>query len=168
MTGTRPALSRTIIPLLLAAAGLSVPSGCTDISDADIKQVKISEVRTLTLRQAEKPDSHQIILIDPRAKARYDIAHLPGARNLKLPQVAEKSGTDPTIAAYDHIIVYGTDPGSAAARAMTKRLMSVGYDHVRLFAGGVNEWVQAGYAVESAPVPAQDAPVTPEPVVQKP
>jgi 3-mercaptopyruvate sulfurtransferase SseA len=156
MTGTTSARTRTIIPLLAAAAALVATGGCSEISDADIKQVKISEVRTLTLRQAEKPESRLVVFIDPRAKARYDIAHLPGARNLKLPQVAEKSGIDPAIAAYDHIIVYGTDPGNAAASAMTKRMMSVGYDHVRLFAGGITEWVQAGYAVESTPTPAPD------------
>jgi rhodanese-related sulfurtransferase len=142
----------------MALAAL-LAGGCSGITDADIKQVDVDEVRTLTLRQAERPDTRLLILIDPRAKARYDAGRLPSARNLKLPQVPERSGTDPQIAAHRHIIVYGTDPGNAAARAMTKRMMSVGYDGVRLFAGGVREWEAMGYPVEVTPQP----PAPPEP-----
>jgi 3-mercaptopyruvate sulfurtransferase SseA len=142
--------------IMLAGAGLM--GGCAeDITDADIKPVAVAEVRALTLRQAERPESTLIVLIDPRAGARFNAGHLPGARNLKLPQVPPKSGPDPVIAAYDHIVVYGTDPGNAAAQAMTKRLLSVGYRHVRMFAGGVREWVERGYALETSPGTAPEA-----------
>jgi 3-mercaptopyruvate sulfurtransferase SseA len=153
MTPARPAARRSASPWLaiLVLTGLT---GCNnEITDADIRNIDIGEVRALTLRQAAEPDARLIVLIDPRAQARYDAAHLPGARNIKLPQVPEKTSIDPSISAFKHVIVYGTDPGNAAARAMTKRLMHVGYKGVRLFAGGVSEWIETGYAVESAPVP---------------
>jgi 3-mercaptopyruvate sulfurtransferase SseA len=152
----------------LVLAGIALAGGCApNITDADIKPIPIAELRKLTLRQAQKPQDKIVVLIDPRAAARFDAGHLPGARNLKLPQVPELSSRDPALAAYDHIVVYGTDPASAAARAMTKRLIRVGYDEVRMFPGGTMEWVEKGYALETTPEPAPEAPFDgpPEPVI---
>jgi 3-mercaptopyruvate sulfurtransferase SseA len=148
------------------AAGVVVLGGCApNITDADIKPIPITELRKLTLRQAQKPQEKVVALIDPRAAARFDAGHLPGARNLKLPQVPERSSRDPALAAYGHIVVYGTDPASAAARAMTKRLLRVGYDDVRMFSGGTMEWVEKGYTLEVTPGAPEPTPIDgpPEP-----
>lgn len=150
--------------MLAALAGIVFTVGCAEhITDSDIKLVPVAEVRKLTLRQAEKPQDKILVLIDPRAGARFDAAHLPGARNLKLPQMPERSSRDPSIAVYEHIIVYGTDPGSAAARAMTKRMISVGYKGVRMFAGGTSEWKAQGYPLEVTPPPAPEPAQPPDP-----
>lgn len=168
MTLPRAAKRIGRIALVGAVAAAMLAGGCTDnITDSDIKMMPVTEVRKLTLRQAAEPKSKLIVLIDPRAAARYDAGHLPGARNLKLPQIPELGSVDPALQAYDHIVVYGTDPGSAAARAMTKRLIKVGYSDVRMFAGGVSEWVEKGYTLQTTtkpePQPATVAPFDTDP-----
>jgi 3-mercaptopyruvate sulfurtransferase SseA len=127
---------------VMAVGGLA---GC-EISDDDIEFVSIAEVRQLQVRAEKSPKD--LLLVDPRSVAAYRRAHLPGAINLELRPDMEERGVDPRLASYDQIIVYGDNPGSSAAKAMTKRMMIVGYDDVRLFAGGLEEWQAMQYPVE--------------------
>ncbi len=85
------------------------------------------------------------LLIDPRSAREYQAEHLPGAINLALTAVEERQGgVDPKVSQYKNLIVYGDDPGSPVARAMTKRLMATGHKAVRWYSGGLREWVSAG------------------------
>ena len=94
-----------------------------------------------------------LALIDPRASAKFDAAHLPGARNLKLPNLARGVRSDFDLARHTWIVVYGDNPGDPQARGMAKRLLSNQYAGVRLFAGGVEEWREMGWSLDSAPAP---------------
>ena len=89
-------------------------------------------------------DEGTVVLIDPRRSDRFESGHLPNARNVLLPDQTFDRGKDPAIERYENIVVYGNDPGSAAAIAMTKRLMSMRYDGVRWYEQGIREWVDAG------------------------
>jgi len=135
--------------------------GCTrTITDNDIKQVTLTEVRSYTGGKSKK----SVLVVDPRPADEFRAAHIPGARNLELSAVQARGSTDlnPELAAYDTIIVYGDDPGSPAARAMVKRLMEKGHDSVYFFRGGLSEWTRGGLKVEGDkaqdPKPAPNAP----------
>ncbi|MCG3122898.1 MAG: hypothetical protein GIKADHBN_01302 [Phycisphaerales bacterium] len=128
----------------LVLTGL-VTGGC-DISDKDVELVTVSEVRELQ-QKAEK-DPKVLLLVDPRSEAAYARAHLPGAIRMELRPDMEERGIDPRVAGHKNIIVYGDNPASSVAKGMTKRLMKVGYDDVRLFAGGLEEWRLMQYPVE--------------------
>ncbi|MCC6426878.1 MAG: rhodanese-like domain-containing protein [Phycisphaerales bacterium] len=140
----RAAGFRAVMFAGLAALGPSL-GGC-EISDKDIEFISVTEVRQLQQRAEKEPK--EVLLIDPRGVAAYRRSHLPAAINLELRPDMEERGVDPRWKGYDNIVVYGDNPGSASARAMTKRLMLVGYDDVRLFAGGLEEWVSMQYPVE--------------------
>lgn len=155
--------------MLAAAASVAglLAGGCSvETRDTDIKLISVGEVKALWDRQnSGKPD--QILLIDPRPTKHYQAGHIPGAKNILLPQVDPKGDREPYIAGNDLIVVYGNDPASAAARGMTKRLMAVGYKGVRFFAGGMKEWRERGYPVKSDPAAeppnAPEAPAPPDP-----
>jgi 3-mercaptopyruvate sulfurtransferase SseA len=151
----------------ILAAAMALPglwgglAGCDrKVKDTDIKVVSVSEVKLLVDRGER--NSGEVLLIDPRPSKYYLHGHLPGARNIQLPQIDPKGTTDPGIARHNTIVVYGDDPGSAVARAMTKRLLAVGYDGVRFFAGGVKEWSKR-YPMEPAAAPEGAAVETPAP-----
>lgn len=151
----------------LATGGLFVSSmiGCGDnVSDKSIEFVPMAEVRNKL--NSGKPEA--MVLVDPRGTAEYASGRLPGAMSLQLSEVAEeKDSLDPRLARYKQIVVYGNDPGSAVARAMTKRLIRSGAKNVRFYSGGVAEWTGAGLELERDPVakPAKDSgaakPMTP-------
>jgi 3-mercaptopyruvate sulfurtransferase SseA len=158
----RPA--RTTPALLIAAALAFLGAGCQrETRDTDIKLIRIAEVKHLADRQGRE-GGHLLLLVDPRPAKYYDQAHLPGARNLRLPQFDPKANVDPALDRFGTIIVYGDNPASPEARGMTKRLMAIGYGGVRLFAGGMREWMARGYPLDGhghppAPAPAPEAPV---------
>lgn len=67
---------------------------------------------------------------------------------MQLADVRPERGVDPALDRYGQLVVYGDDPGTGSAVAMTKRLMMTGYKKVRMFMGGMSEWKRAGLPVE--------------------
>lgn len=136
--------------LALCVMGLGI-GGCHDnISDKDIEYISLAEVRKAV---QDKPGS--AYLIDPRAPQDYALGHIPGAVNLQGFQVSDKKDSlDPALDRYKMLIVYGQAPNSDVAKGMTKRLMRVGANNVKMFNGGYLEWTRTGMPVEkSAPEP---------------
>lgn len=145
------------VPGMAVAAVLA--GGCESrMTDASIRMISVEEVRHLTEKAAEG-DSEAVLLIDARPASHYAEIHLPGAVNIPLQQIDPERERDPRIRRYENLVVYGDDPASATARALTKRLMSTGYEGVRMFAGGLAEWRARGYPLEE-PTPAS-TPATP-------
>lgn len=131
-----------------AAVGLGMGLvGCQEVDDSDIVYVGVAEVRQLQV-EAEK-DPKVVLLVDPRSEESFARGHLPGAMRMELRDDMKDRGVDPRLEHYKNIVVYGDNPGSSAARGMTKRLMFIGYDEVRLFAGGLEEWQGLNYPVEA-------------------
>ncbi len=137
--------------LLLLGAFAATPPACERTTrDTDIKFMSVSEAKNLFDR-ISRGDATAAMFIDPRPAKEFAASHIPGARNLTLPQVKPKSKPDPRLMEYTFLIVYGNDPASATARGMTKRLIEVGYDKVRFFAGGLEDWNQRNYPLNKAP-----------------
>lgn len=134
--------------VILGVLGCLALGGCkSGISDKDIRYVTIGDVRTLMERQKASPDDSVVLLLDPRPPRKFAEGHLPGAENLQTPAISRNGRIDPKISATERVIVYGDDQGSPAAKAMTKRLLEIGYTRVRMFAGGMQAWREAGYEV---------------------
>lgn len=134
----------TLAPWLVALFGV----GCgPDTTDNDIEFITTADVRRLTLNA--ETSSKSLLLIDPRAPKDFAEGHLPKARNMELTLIEYDGSTKKWIEAYSDIVVYGDDPGSSVAKAMTKRLLHVGYDDVRMYAGGMLEWKKAGFPIET-------------------
>lgn len=138
----------TGVLLMGAAAALT---GCTnDPSDKDIVDISLNEVRALR----DGKDAERTMFVDPRAPEDFAAGHIPGAKNYMINSERSRTGEglNPVFHGYKHLIVYGDDPSSGPAIAMTKRLMIAGADGVRLFRGGLIEWKRAGLLVEKSGV----------------
>lgn len=146
---------------LLGASLFGVLSGCeAATSEVDVQKALISltEVRRLVEQSEKKPNERLLLLVDPRGKGDYEQGHLPGSRNIPLAtipfdrRIVEDVGIrrplDPAFKSHEHVVVYGVNPASPAARAMTKRLLSLGVSNTKFFAGGIEEWTAAGWEVE--------------------
>ena len=73
---------------------------------------------------------------------------IPGALHVPLQDVAHRLKELPRDR---DIILYCTCPSEASAARVAKILMNHGFKRVRPLHGGLDAWVAAGYAVESAP-----------------
>lgn len=138
---------RALAALALLGAALAGPMGCRSVSDDSIRTVGLPEVQ----RPFQKQDD-SVLFIDPRPAEAFAAARIPGARNLRLPDIDIKD-PDPALSRYKLLIVYGDNPGSSSARGMVKRLLTAGYKHARLFPGGLDAWKAAGMPIEGTDAP---------------
>lgn len=125
------------LTLLLAACG-------KNISDKSVNLYDLQQMARIHARDGEK-----LLLIDVRTAETFAAGHIPGARNIRLPEVREDD-LDPALQKYKQIVVYGQNAGSASAMAMAKRLLTAGYSDVVLFKPGFDAWKSAGMAVQPA------------------
>lgn len=146
---------RVLTCLGLAAAAALLGACETNITDKDIKPIELAELRAMVTERAKNPD--RVVLIDPRSRKRFEAERLPGATNLRLPDLNKVKKRDPKLEAFSTIVVYDNDRSAILARSLTKKLLELEYDEVRLFFGGIKEWKGAGLETESTP----DAELTP-------
>ena len=73
----------------------------------------------------------------------FNAKHIPGSINIPAPQPdSELLNPD------EEIVVYCSDPGCHASVDAFYTLEAGGYTKVRRYAGGVQDWEEAGYPLE--------------------
>jgi rhodanese-related sulfurtransferase len=103
------------------------------------------------LRRIQEGDS--LVVVDALPPMAYAHSHLPGAINLP------PSSIDPDIVArripdrLAEIVVYCANPDCEDSLATAQRLQRLGYTNVSHYAGGKNEWRDAGFPLERAGKP---------------
>ncbi len=114
-------------------------------SDDSIGYLRSGELSRWIERSPQK-----YLIIDTRGPEAFAAGHIPGARQMSLPDV-DQDRPDPSLSNYSAIIVYGEDPSSGVARAMSKRLIQARISNVYLLEGGMVGWRNAGGAVSKSP-----------------
>jgi len=87
------------------------------------------------------------VVVDVRSSVARDgdLRFIPGALVMELAEVEQSLGRLPI---EREIVFYCSCPNEASAAHVAKRLMDLGYTHVRPLQGGLDAWIEAGYAVE--------------------
>jgi rhodanese-related sulfurtransferase len=144
-------VNRSIIAVLIASLGSLILGGCSQsVTDKNIKVTSGSDVQQWLKTAEIESEAMLVVLVDPRPKAEYEEEHIAGAWHLTLPMVPIDRSPDAALDAYEKIVVYGNDPGSATAKALSKRLIANGYSgDIYLFAGGLTEWKAQGGKTQS-------------------
>jgi len=142
----------------LALLGAIVLGGCTKSNISDKKIVFVNLTQAVNLFDKQQKENDTALFIDTRHRDQFAHGHIPGARNLRTPDIELRYGTDPAIERYKSLIVYGQNPGTANTHAMAKRLIEAGYNgyvkkHVKVYLGGWDEWESTGLPVEKAKEP---------------
>ncbi len=128
--------SRAVGAAFCLAAILAAPSCGPDVTDADIDLISMTQFRQLT----ETSPPGAVAILDARSPREFAVSHIPGARNVRAERYRPESPRDRALDATDVIVVYGRDKASQPARALVKRLLALGYEDVRFYAGGMSEW----------------------------
>jgi len=77
----------------------------------------------------------------------YRTTHIPGSMRVSTVREALEA-LDPE----DEIVLYDSGPSCPASRMAFGILKDHGYEHVRRYAGGLEEWAAAGYQLEGESV----------------
>lgn len=110
------------------------------------------EIPTITMSElrCKLDGGERLVLVDALAPMVFAHSHLPGAINLPASAVdAETIGRRIPDRATE-IVVYCTSPDCDDSIATARRLRELGYTNVRRYAGGKNEWREAGLPLERA------------------
>ncbi len=90
----------------------------------------------------------EVIVVDALPAAPYRQRHLPGALNLvsdDAPAKARAVLPDPGAA----IVTYSTNPSCGRGEALAETLRALGYANVRVYRGGIEDWLDAGLPLEA-------------------
>jgi rhodanese-related sulfurtransferase len=83
-------------------------------------------------------------LVETLPAGAYLMIHLPGAINLPLKGLEERaSSVLPDKSA--EIVVYCATPDCHASEEAARKLMGLGYANVKDYAGGKQDWIDAGF-----------------------
>jgi len=106
-------------------------------------RVSVAELADM-LRRGERP-----LIVDVRSMSSQSQGRIPGAvwiddRAFRDQPARQRAGESDV----DEVIVYCACPNEASAALVAKQLMRAGFKRVRPLAGGIEAWVEQGYAVE--------------------
>ena len=103
----------------------------------DMRLISVQELK-------EKLDrGDPLKLVNALGEWEYRAAHIPGSLHFATPEeTLRKLGRD------DEIVVHCSNPSCMASVALYQLLERNGYRNLRRFAGGLQEWQQAGYRLE--------------------
>lgn len=94
-------------------------------------------------------DANASYIIDARDPAEYDEGHIPGAINIpydRLPEYLDMLSAE--VPMDGDVIIYCRGPNCDFSDQLATELRILGYQHVRVFTGGWEQWSSAGYPVE--------------------
>ena len=92
-------------------------------------------------------DDAAVTVVDALPSAPFAQRHLPGAVNVVAEDPDQRVQTLlPDRAA--SIVSYSTDQACTRGPELAERLKRLSYSDVRSYAGGIEDWVAAGYPVE--------------------
>ncbi len=106
----------------------------------------LAEVDTETLRRKIE-NGDELVLVDALSLISYAASHLPGAINMPPERVDELAPRRiPDLAA--EVVVYCSSATCTASVDAAERLLELGYENVRHYAGGKRAWIDAGLPLE--------------------
>ncbi|MGB7296158.1 MAG: rhodanese-like domain-containing protein [Candidatus Aminicenantales bacterium] len=130
-----------------------------------IDETKYSGIRFITLAEAEDlfarkiQAGDKIIFLDSRSREDFAAGHIPGALNVPVAELKEKSDGAPGEALSealsfpkDYVLVVYCEGGDCQTSVTLARLIHErGFGDIRILSGGWEEWTAAGLPVEGSP-----------------
>jgi rhodanese-related sulfurtransferase len=124
------------------ANGVAVALAAGRHLEPELRTVSVDDVDTLL-------NTEGVVFLDARYPRDFRASHLPGAVNLPV-----YSGPGSRTAILDklptrtRIIVYCQSTGCTWAKSLASDIVLRGYQDVRLFPGGINEWEQHRQSID--------------------
>lgn len=89
----------------------------------------------------------RFVLVDVRSREDYDKSHLPGALSIPLEDIRDYADR---LDRGEEIVTYCGGFQCPASTEAAKELMKLGFNNVRDYKGGIQEWTEKGYPAESS------------------
>jgi rhodanese-related sulfurtransferase len=98
---------------------------------------------------AKMESGEEFVLVDALPPMSFAMSHLPGAVNLT-PEGCERWAARRIPQKTTEVVVYCQNPECESSVEVAARLVELGYENVRHYAGGKSDWVAGGLPLEGA------------------
>ena len=130
------------IPYLACAILVLAAPGCSkSVSDRAITNIAIADA------SKKIEGSAGTVFVDARSASEHAERRIPGSIHIDLRDFDPKA-PPAVLRRAREIVVYGNDPGSATAIALTKRLLRADLKRVYFMRDGLNGWVARSLPTE--------------------
>jgi rhodanese-related sulfurtransferase len=127
----------TVTPLSHAAkAGYSAP-------------LEVTGARTVTAEEVKSLFDAGVVIIDVRNPRLHARRHIPGAVHLDLKDVYDEESLAAVAKKDEPLVIYCSGVKCSRSSRASEKAVSWGYKKVLYFRGGIVDWRDAGYPVES-------------------
>jgi rhodanese-related sulfurtransferase len=131
------------IPYLLSAIAVFASTGCsTSVSDKAITNIAIADAS-----KKIEAGSSGTVFVDARSASEHAERRIPGSIHIDLREF-DPQAPPAVLRRAREIVVYGNDPGSATAIALTKRILKADFKKVYFMRDGLNGWVARSLPTE--------------------
>ena len=133
--------TRAIPYFLIAIAVLAAPGCSKSVSDRAITNIAIADA------SKKIEGSAGTVFVDARSASEHAERRIPGAIHIDLREF-DHEAPPAVLRRAREIVVYGNDPGSATAIALTKRMLRANFKRVYFMRDGLNGWVARSLPTE--------------------
>jgi len=107
---------------------------------------------TITAEEVKKLYDEGVVIIDVRNPRLYARRHIPGSHHLDLKTAYNEDSLATLANKDDPIVIYCSGVKCSRSYRASEQAVSWGYTKVKYFRGGIVDWRNAGYPVESSTV----------------
>ena len=144
----RKSLSLTFLFLILAVTAPYLNAANPDYRSPE----EVPGTRTITVEEAKKLYDEGVVMIDVRNPRLYARRHIPGAHHLDLKTAYNEAALAALAGKDDAVVIYCSGVKCSRSYRASEQAVSWGYKKVNYFRGGIADWRNAGYPVESSAV----------------
>ena len=109
-----------------------------------MSEMDLIDTQELKLK-LEREDDFKLVMT--LGEWEYRSKHIPGSLRISTVEEALEA-----LHPHDEIVLYDSGPPCTASRAACRILKERGYERVRRYAGGLQEWDSAGYPLDGEPL----------------
>lgn len=107
---------------------------------------------TITAEEVKKLYDEGVVIIDVRNPRLYARRHIPGSHHLDLKTAYNEDSLAALVNKDDPVVIYCSGVKCSRSYRASGQAVSWGYTKVKYFRGGITDWRNAGYPVESSAV----------------
>ena len=104
---------------------------------------------TVTAAQVRALQEAGTAIVDVRNPRLYARRHIPGAHHLDLKHTYNEESLAEVVARDEPVVIYCSGVKCSRSTIASRKAVSWGYEKVYFFRGGIVEWRNAGYPVET-------------------
>jgi len=112
--------------------------------------LEVTGARTVTAEEVKSLFDAGVVIVDVRNPRLHARRHIPGAVHLDLKDVFDEESLAAVAKKDEPLVIYCSGVKCSRSSRASEKAVSWGYKKVLYFRGGIVDWRDAGYPVESA------------------